>query len=346
MTILGIESSCDETAVALVSYASGRFSVLRDLVASQAKIHAKYGGVVPEVAARNHSMALIPLIKKALGKKRPDVLAVTSGPGLITSLLVGVQTAKTLSYLWKKPMIGVNHIEGHLYANFVSEQAIRFPAVVLIVSGGHTELLLMKGHGRYELLGSTRDDAAGEAFDKGAKILGLGYPGGPALSRLAQQGDASRYPFPRPMLDVPGFEFSYSGLKTSLLYRVLEMKKKRIQFTNRVIADLCAGYQDAIVDILVSKTARALRAHSVHSLICGGGVMANSELRKRLSGLLADSFPGVSLYYPSPRLCTDNAVMIAAAGAFHAIKKMPRMDAWKKIDVSAQWELAAKKQSV
>lgn len=342
MTILGIETSCDETASSLIEEKNGRCSVLTSVVASQIKIHAKTGGIVPEVAARNHILAIIPVIQRALKGKMPDAIAVTAGPGLVTSLGVGVQTARTFSYIWKKPLIAVNHIEGHLYANFIcastksqitNHKSIAFPAVVLIVSGGHTELILMTGHGKYQLLGKTLDDAAGEAFDKGAKILGLGYPGGPAISKAAEKGDTVRYDFPRPLLSSRNYDFSFSGLKTSLLYRVRDMKKEGTRFTPKVIADLAASYQAAIVDVLVAKTVRAAKEYSVKTVLSGGGVMANKELRKRLENSLKKN--GIDFRVPPYSLCTDNASMIACAGAFKAHRREYVL--WRDVDARSTW---------
>ncbi|MBI4268515.1 tRNA (adenosine(37)-N6)-threonylcarbamoyltransferase complex transferase subunit TsaD [Candidatus Uhrbacteria bacterium] len=342
MLVLGIESSCDETAAALVEFRHGKISVISDVVASQIAIHRKFGGVVPEVAARTHMEHILPVIERALGgRRRPDVIAVTAGPGLITSLLVGAQTAQTLSYLWGKPLVAVNHIEGHVYANWIASsfklQALRiFPALVLIVSGGHTELVLMKGHGRYRLLGATRDDAAGEAFDKGAKLLSLGYPGGPAIAKTAERGDPSAFPFPRPMLSEPGYEFSFSGLKTALLYAMMNRKKSGAKITGKIISDLSASYQAAIVDVLAAKTLRAADEHRVKAVLCGGGVMANTELRSALQKKLSQK--RIPLHIPSIALCTDNAVMIAAAGAFKAARK--EYTDWRKIEVRSRWEMA------
>ncbi len=333
MTILGIETSCDETAVALVRATRGGFDVVRETVASQIDIHRQYGGVVPEVAARNHLLSIMPLIKQVAGTRAPDVIAATTGPGLITSLLVGATAGRTLAYLWKKPFVSVNHIEGHIYANWIGTHAKpKFPAIVLIVSGGHTELLFMKDHLRYARLGQTRDDAAGEAFDKGAKMLGLGYPGGPAISACAGRGSASRYDFPRPMLEEKGYEFSYSGIKTSLLYRLRDMERKP---SKKEINDLCASYQEAIVDVLVGKTLRAVREYRPASVIIGGGVTANRRLREKLHDALSRA--GTALHIPSMKLSTDNAAMIAAAGYFRAIKK--DFTPWEKVCVQAQWRL-------
>lgn len=340
MTILGIESSCDETAAALIECVRGKLRVVTDVVASQVAIHAQYGGVVPEVAARNHMENVVTVLQRALGKRRPDVLAVTAGPGLITSLLVGVQTARTLAYLWKKPLVAVNHIEGHLYANWLENRSVQFPAIVLIVSGGHTELVLMKDHGKYELLGATRDDAAGEAFDKGAKLLGLSYPGGPAISKQALAGDVSAYSFPRPMIDSADYDFSFSGLKTALLYTVMDIKKQKKRLTPQRVSDLCASYQAAIVDVITAKTMRAVEQYHVKFVLCGGGVMANHALRESLSKKLTSLNSSVQLRIPSFKYCTDNAVMIAAAGAFHAMRK--DFTPWKKVEARSQWDFTSK----
>lgn len=343
MTILGIESSADETAGALLSIEKEEFSILSNIVASQVDIHAQYGGVVPEVAARNHIAAIMPVIKKALVGKKPDAIAVTAGPGLITSLLVGVHTAKTLSYLWNVPLLAVNHIEGHLYANFLKQeiwskkQKELFPAVVLIVSGGHTELILMKSHGKYELLGATRDDAAGECYDKAASILGLQYPGGPAIEREAHKGDPTRYSLPRPMIDSGNYEFSFSGLKTAVLYLVEKLKKEK-RFNDTVCADVCASFQQAVTDVLIGKTIMAARQCRAHSVLMGGGVVANSVVRARMKEAIHHTMPRVFFSYPELRYCTDNAAMIAMAGYFRNRKK--EYASWANLDAQPQWELA------
>lgn len=351
MRILGIETSCDETAAALLNVRGGRFFLEKNIVASQINIHRAYGGVVPEVAARSHITAVIPVIEEAVGKDIPDVIAVTAGPGLVTSLLVGVEIARTLAYLWKKPLVAVNHIEGHIYANLLGEQVIgyrlqvtgkrgqviKFPAVVLIVSGGHTELVLMKNHGEYELLGKTRDDAAGEAFDKAAKILGLGYPGGPAISHAAMKcAHKGRHmdaiQLPRPMMDGKNFEFSFSGLKTAALYVFRDMKKD-----TSIIPCIAAEFQQAVCDVLVSKTVFAAKKYHAKTVLLGGGVAANASLRAQMEDAFKKEVPLSAFHCPSLVFCTDNAAMIAIAGYFHAKKK--DFTDWKKIDVDAQWEV-------
>ncbi|MDP2630497.1 MAG: tRNA (adenosine(37)-N6)-threonylcarbamoyltransferase complex transferase subunit TsaD [Candidatus Uhrbacteria bacterium] len=340
MNILGIESSCDETAAALLEVKGVKTHLRSNVVASQVDIHAQYGGVVPEVAARNHVLTILPVIQEALGKKKLDAIAVTAGPGLVTSLGVGVLTARTLSSLCDVPLIPVNHIEGHLYANWLEcidkKSKIVFPTLVLVVSGGHTELILMKDHGRYKKIGRTLDDAAGEAFDKVAKILDLGYPGGPALSRMAEKGDPKRFNFPRALMDARSNDFSFSGVKTSVLYCVRDLKNEK-KYSRRLLPDLCASFQQAIVDVLVAKTVRAVKAHKVKSVLLGGGVVANSLLRSQMKATLERDVPGISLHIPPLKFCTDNAAMIAMAGYYLAQKN--KVIPWEKLDVRGGWEL-------
>ncbi len=327
MRILGIESSCDETAIAVVSGEGERLAVEKNLVASQVLVHAKYGGVVPEVAAREHVDAIFPLLLEAgvaRDGKGIDAIAVTSGPGLVPALRVGVELAKSLAWLWKKPLVGVNHLEGHVYSVWLGEegpqvrgssgsQQPRFPALCLLVSGGHTELLLMRDHGVYEKLGQTRDDAAGEAFDKAAKVLGLGYPGGPAISKLAEAGKRDAIAFPRPMLESGDFDFSYSGLKTAVAVR-------RRAFPDDKIEDVCASFEEAIVDSLVAKTMRAIDHRQPASVILAGGVSANRRLREVLQEKIGRGAgtPPITLFVPELKYTGDNAAMIAAAGYFRA----------------------------
>lgn len=337
MNILGIESSCDETAASLLEVRRGKMIFRSNVVASQVDIHAQYGGVVPEVAARNHVLSVLPVIQKALGKKKLDAIAVTAGPGLVTSLGVGVQTARTLSSLWNVPLIPINHIEGHLYANWIEHDSnITFPALVLIVSGGHTELILMKNHGKYKKIGQTLDDAAGEAFDKVAKILDLGYPGGPALSLMAEKGNPKRFNFPRALMDVLSNDFSFSGVKTSVLYCVRDLKQAK-KYSRRLLPDLCASFQQAVVDVLVTKTVRAAKQHKVKNILLGGGVVANALLRKQMKDTLEQDLPEATLHIPALKFCTDNAAMIAMAGYFHVQKK--DFIQWQKLDVRGGWEL-------
>jgi len=352
MKILAIESSCDESAVAYLDVATGgKVRLLEQLVTSQA-IHAKYGGVVPEVAAREHS-ATLPVILEQLAKritgkadgralaKKVDLVAATRGPGLVTSLRVGMDTAKSLALAWGKPFLGVNHIEGHVYSNWLRKEGggVRlmpdlFPAIVLVVSGGHTELLLMKGHGSYRLLGATRDDAAGEAFDKTAKLMGLGYPGGPALSKLA--GDPRAHDFPRPMIAEGHLDFSFSGLKTAVRY-FLKMEQWRLEDV-AFRADVAASVQAAIIDVLVTKTVRAAQQVGVKVVMVAGGVAANGELRRLLAAAVAKHVPGAAFVEPELAFCTDNAAMVAAAAYFRAQRKK-KFDDLGKTDADPAWEL-------
>lgn len=339
MRVLGIETSCDETSVALLETRGGLASVTAHLTASQVLTHAQYGGVVPEVAARMHIEALPPIFAKlGLGAGDVDGIAVTRGPGLVTSLRVGVDFARGLAYAWKKPLVGVNHIEGHIMANWIggrvdAESPHRFPAIVLVVSGGHTEIILMKGFGRYERVGSTLDDAAGEAFDKVAKMLDLGYPGGPAVSKRALQGNPAAFALPRPLLNRPNFDFSFSGLKTAVLYLV-EGKKS---WNDREIDDLCASFQEAVVETLVTKTARAAAKYRAKTVFLAGGVAANRLLRERLVAGVAKTAPDAKTVLPSLEYCTDNAAMIAMAGAFRLAKR--EKDDVLKMEPDPNWEL-------
>jgi N6-L-threonylcarbamoyladenine synthase len=302
MKILGIETSCDETAAAVVEDGT---KILSSQVASQVEIHARYGGVVPEVASRQHILSIIPIIKEAMAKtawEEIDGVAVTIGPGLAGSLLVGVNAAKAIALAHGLPVIGVNHLEGHIYANWLNGQNIDFPVACLIVSGGHSDLVLMRGHGDYVVLGRTRDDAAGEAFDKAARILELGYPGGPAIEQSARGGVAS-IQIPRAWLKGSS-DFSFSGVKTALL---------RLVEAGRVssVADAAASFQEAVVDVLVAKTLTLAKERRVKQILLSGGVAANGLLRKRL----VENSP-LPVLIPKPAWCTDNAAMIAACGYY------------------------------
>jgi N6-L-threonylcarbamoyladenine synthase len=304
MKILGIETSCDETAAAVVADGA---RILSSQVASQIDIHARYGGVVPEVASRQHILAIIPIIEQAMAEAKAtwsdlDGIAVTIGPGLAGSLLVGVNVAKAIALARRLPIIGVNHLEGHIYANWLTDHSIDFPLVCLIVSGGHSDLVLMEGHGDYVLLGQTRDDAAGEAFDKAARILGLGYPGGPAIEKVARAGTAS-LALPRAWLKGTN-DFSFSGIKTALL-RLVEGGKVPSP------ADAAASFQEAVIDVLVAKTVAAAKEHQVKQILLAGGVAANQRLRERL---VHDS--PLPVLIPPLVLCTDNAAMVAACGYY------------------------------
>jgi N6-L-threonylcarbamoyladenine synthase len=311
MKVLGIETSCDETAASVVE--DGR-RALSDVVATQIEVHRRWGGVVPELASRNHVVQLMPVVDEALARAGVapaglDGLAVTAGPGLVGALLVGVQVAKALALAWEKPLARVNHLEGHLLAGFLADEPPAFPYLGLVVSGGHTSLYAAEGFGRYRLLGATRDDAAGEAFDKGAKLLGLPYPGGVAIDRLAREGDAAAVRFPRAVVRGADLDFSFSGLKTALLHHV----RSRGLPEGRALADLCASYQEAIVRALVDKLFRAARRLQFERLVLSGGVAANSRLREAVAAR-AREYEGLEVFLPAPRLCTDNAAMIAVAG--------------------------------
>ena len=309
--ILGIETSCDETAAAVVS---GGTHVLSSVVSSQIELHARYGGVVPEIASRSHTERLLPVVAQATveaGIEDSDITAVaaTIGPGLAGALLVGVSAAKALALAWGVPFIGINHLEAHLYAAFLEEPDLELPLAVLLVSGGHTMLIAFEGHGQYRVLGGTIDDAAGEAFDKVARHLGLGYPGGPVIDRLAMEGDPQAIDFPRGMRN-QGYDFSFSGLKTS----VINYTRKNPDFSP---ADVAASFQEAVVDVLVHKARKAAREMGAKGLCIGGGVAANSVLRERtLDACIED---GLRPFIPSRSMCTDNAAMVAST-AFYRLK--------------------------
>lgn len=312
MLVLGIESSCDDTAAAVL--ADGR-RTLSSVVASQDLLHAPYGGVVPELASRRHLEVIVPVVEKALADAAVkladlDGLAVTQGPGLVGSLLVGCALAKSLAYVAGKPLVGVNHLEGHIFAAEFFER-LRFPLLALIVSGGHTDLVFSRGPGRYRVLGRTRDDAAGEAFDKVARMLGLGYPGGPVIDRLARDGDPAAVDFPRPHLPQT-WDFSFAGLKTSVLYRLQRLGRVPLLsgiLGRQELADFCASFQEAVVETLVEKTLRAAQRLGVREVVLGGGVAANSRLREVLAARGLEK--GLRVVMPPPSLCTDNGAMIA-----------------------------------
>ena len=329
--VLGIETSCDETGVALCSAKDG---VLGQLVYSQIEMHAEYGGVVPELASRDHIRRLLPLIQQLLaeaGKTRQelDAIAYTAGPGLAGALLVGASVGAALACALGIPAIGIHHLEGHLLSPLLAAEPPRFPFVALLVSGGHTQLLAVRGVGHYELLGETLDDAAGEAFDKTAQLLGLGYPGGPALSRLAEQGRPDRFRLPRPMLKSGDLDFSFSGLKTAVLTLV---RKEAPDETAK--ADIARAFQDSIVEVLVTKCRAALQRSDMRQLVVAGGVGANRQLREGLAA--AASRDGFEVFFPDMELCTDNGAMIALAGCLrfstdlagsgYAFKIRPRWD--------------------
>lgn len=304
--VLGIETSCDETAAALVM---GGTDVVSSVVSSQVELHAEFGGVVPEIASRAHLEVLNPVVARAIVESgvddsRIDAVACTVGPGLVGALLVGVSAAKSLALAWDVPFVGVNHLEAHLYSASLEDPSLEFPVVVLLVSGGHTMLIEMRGHGSYRLLGQTIDDAAGEAFDKVARYLDLGYPGGPAIDRAALDGDPEAIRFPRAMMGA-GYDFSFSGLKTAVVNYV----RKHPDVSS---ADVAASFQAAVVDVLVKKARRAAADVGATGLVLGGGVAANSLLRREIVG--ACEADGIRSFLPSHEMCTDNAAMIAAAG--------------------------------
>lgn len=349
MLILGIETSCDETAAAVAQGKNGKVEILSDVVSSQIEIHKKYGGVVPEVAAREHVLNILPVISRALEKSETprltkggcpkgggvNAIAVTIGPGLITSLVVGIETAKVLSCAWSVPVVGINHVEGHIYANFIERQEeIKFPAIILTVSGGHTMLVLMRGHGRYKTIGETRDDAAGEAFDKAAKLMGIGYPGGPAISHNAQRithNDGNKVKLPRPMINSNDFDFSFSGLKTALLYGL----KKDNNWKKR-IPEYCREFQQAVVDTLVFKAIKAAEKYKAKTVMLAGGVAANTELRKQLEKAVEEKLKA-AFVMPDLKYTTDNAAMVASAGYFRVLKK--DFTPWEKLRVDCNLEL-------
>ena len=310
--IMAIESSCDETACAIIK---NGHEICANVVSTQIKIHEKFGGVVPEVASRKHLEYIDIVIEEALSESgytfdELDAVAVTMGPGLIGALLVGLSTAKGLAYAINKPLIGVHHIEGHIYANFLAHQDITLPCICLVVSGGHTNIVKISEHGSYQILGQTVDDAAGEAFDKVARAIGLGYPGGPKIDKLAKEGNPKAIQFPRAKLDQP-LNFSFSGLKSAVLNYLnqAEMKQEAI---NR--ADVAASFQDSVVDVLCDHTMKAMEETGITTLLLAGGVSANSRLRERIDELCVKN--GYKLYYPPLSLCTDNAAMIGAAAAY------------------------------
>ena len=310
MRVLGIETSCDETGVALYDEQQG---LLAERLYSQVSLHTEFGGVVPELASRDHVVQLLPLIDQVMKEAdcTPDQLdgiAYTAGPGLVGALMVGAATAQSLAMVWQKPVIGIHHMEGHLLAPMLEENPPAFPLVALLVSGGHTMLVHVKGIGRYEMMGESLDDAAGEAFDKAAKMMGLSYPGGPAIAALAEQGDAGRFDFPRPMVNRPGLDFSFSGIKTFTATTIAGCPG----LSEQDKADIAAGFQLAVAETLTIKCKRALQQSGCKRLLIAGGVSANRLLRDTLQTMVEKQ--GAQLFYARPALCTDNGAMIAYAG--------------------------------
>lgn len=363
MLILGIETSCDETSASIIEAKAGKLKVLSNVVSSQIKIHRKFGGVVPEVAARMHVENIMPVLKQAFsdakikksaqggspaGWGKIDTIAVTNGPGLAISLLVGVEAARALAFSLNKKLVAINHIEAHILANWLENKKIKFPVLCLVVSGGHTQLVLVKEVGKYQIVGETIDDAVGEAFDKVAKILGLSYPGGPIISKLAKKGDENKYDFPRPMLKSDNFNFSFSGLKTAVLYKVKDLKGEPIgknvgnenfrslqkKLSSKQVADISASFQKAAIDVLVQKTLLAANKYGAKTIMLAGGVSANQKLREEIKKLEENNFDVV---LPNIKYSTDNAAMIATAGYFRAKKK--DFISWEKIDVKPNLRL-------
>ncbi|PIZ04958.1 MAG: tRNA (adenosine(37)-N6)-threonylcarbamoyltransferase complex transferase subunit TsaD [Gammaproteobacteria bacterium CG_4_10_14_0_8_um_filter_38_16] len=330
MKILGIETSCDETAVAIVDRDAG---LLGQLIHSQIDLHQKYGGVVPELASRDHIQKLLPLIQSLLlqfnlSSSDISAIAYTRGPGLIGALMVGSSIARSLAFAWQVPSIGVHHLESHLMAVMLEKDKPTFPFVTLLVSGGHTMLLYAKKYGDYDILGETLDDAAGEAFDKTAKLLGLAYPGGPALAKLALKGNAKRFHFPRPMLNRPGLAFSFSGLKTAAINCFM-----RHEQDEQLKADIACAFEDAVIETLMKKAARALEAMCCDQLVIAGGVSANEKLREQANKLTKQ---GKKIFFPRREFCTDNAAMVAINGLMRLLQN--EKDALD-VDVKARWPM-------
>lgn len=357
MKILAIETSCDETAASIIEIndENGSIKPLSNIVSSQIELHAAWGGVVPNLAAREHLKNILPVIEECLKKSHStpqdlDLLAVTQGPGLIPALLVGTTTAKTLSYLWKKPLIGIHHIEGHIYSNFInkSPDEVAFPILCLVVSGGHTQLVLMRKHLHYEIIGQTQDDAVGEAFDKVARTLGLGYPGGPIVSALAsqlKQGETKyQITFPRPMLASQTYDFSFSGLKTAVLYYV-KKNEEHLQ-DEKFIQKVCYEFQQAALDVLIKKTISAAQVYRPKTILLAGGVSANKQLQLQLAKKIEEVAPHIKFFFPEPAFQLDNAGMIAAAAFFRyraTEKKEIFLSSWKEIKTTANLKLDANK---
>lgn len=332
LRVLGIETSCDETGLAIYD---GQRGLLGHALNSQVKTHAEYGGVVPELASRDHINHLIPLLQQVLdtsgvATSSISAIAYTQGPGLVGALLVGASFAKALAYAWKIPALAINHMEGHLLAPFLEAKHPEFPFLALLVSGGHTQIIAVDDIGKYRILGESLDDAAGEAFDKTAKLLGLDYPGGPLLAELATHGIPNQYTFPRPMLDRPGLDFSFSGLKTHALNVI-----NKTELTPQNKANLAWAFEDAIVDTLIKKCARAIKQTAISSLVIAGGVGANKTLRKRLD--LFATANNIKVFYPAHEFCTDNGAMIAYAG-YERFKRGCHDANWE-VSVRARWPI-------
>ncbi len=343
MLVLGIESSCDETGVALVEYfGQGTPRLLADALHSQVAMHQAYGGVVPELASRDHIRRVLPLTKTVLSQAGYALTAIhfvafTRGPGLAGALLVGAGVACALGAALAKPVIGIHHLEGHLLSPFLSADPPRFPFLALLVSGGHTQLMLVTAVGQYELLGESIDDAAGEAFDKSAKLLGLGYPGGPALAQLAEQGNAKAYALPRPLLHSGNLDFSFAGLKTAVLTQVRKLEAQGPGVLEAARADVAASAQAAITEVLVKKSLAALQQTGLQRMVVAGGVGANRSLRQQLNA--AGAKRGVRVHYPELHLCTDNGAMIALAAALRLQSQPGLANTTYAFDVKPRWPL-------
>ncbi|MFH1564477.1 MAG: tRNA (adenosine(37)-N6)-threonylcarbamoyltransferase complex transferase subunit TsaD [bacterium] len=378
MFILGIETSCDETSTSVVEIKRGGFNIISNIISSQITIHKKYGGVVPELAARKHTENIIPVVDETLSKlfphykggkggfkgsdikfKKPDAIAVVCGPGLATSLMVGVETAKTLAWTWKIPLIPINHLEAHICANWLPQKNfdmgsrepslatakarastrpslardVKFPALCLLISGGHTELILIKDFKKYKIIGETVDDAVGEAFDKVAKFLNLSYQGGPNVAKQAQKGDKNKIKFPRPLIKSNDFNFSFSGLKTAVSQTVSPPDKG-----GWGVSDICASFQQAVIDVLICKTIKAAKKYKVKTIMLAGGVASNDELRKQMSEKIKSELPKVNFTFPDKEFCTDNAAMVAVAGYFYYDKKLKPYNL-EKVDVNPNLKL-------
>jgi N6-L-threonylcarbamoyladenine synthase len=324
INILAIETSCDETSAAVVQ---NGVNVLSNVISSQIDLHAKYGGVVPEIASRKHIEKISPVIKESLEEanltlEEIDAIAVTYGPGLVGALLVGLSQAKAMAFALNKPLIGVHHIEGHISANYIEGDGFKPPFLCLVVSGGHTHLVVVSDYGEYEVIGKTRDDAIGEAFDKVARTIGLGYPGGPKIDKISKQGNANAIEFPKTYLEKGSFDFSFSGIKSAVLNYVNQQKMKNESI---VVEDVAASFQRAVVEVLVDKTMLAAKQYKINKIALAGGVAANSMLRESMAKACADE--NFELHYPSLVYCTDNAAMIGCAGYYEFIKgKKDAMD--------------------
>ncbi|MDD3711145.1 MAG: tRNA (adenosine(37)-N6)-threonylcarbamoyltransferase complex transferase subunit TsaD [Patescibacteria group bacterium] len=347
MYILGLESSCDESAASIIKFNNaGNFKVLSDVISSQITIHQKYGGVVPEIAAREHVLTILPTIDECFKKSKIkpldiSAIALTSGPGLITSLISASETAKALALVWQKPIIPINHIEGHIYSAFIENQKkIKFPALILTVSGGHNILAVMEKNLKYKIIGQTLDDAAGEAFDKAAKMMGLGYPGGPIISQMAKKylkenKNPVEIELPRPMLGSPNLNFSFSGLKTALLYKLKKDKNWK-----KKIPQYCYSFQKAVIDTLIFKTIKAIKKYQVKTIVLVGGVSANMKLKEELEKKIKQEFKNINLVYPSLKYTGDNATMIALAGIYHFLYNKKNIKNYKKIKINSNLNLS------